>query len=128
MKNVTINLPTMYGDHHVLEVRRLLLETPGVEDVYASSSFQVAEITFDPEKVSEEDLRAKLDAAGYIGEMPFDQESGEAAYLHNGATYYRHTEVFQNTRKTISFRQSVKNTGRPLWPCPGMGVIKVGEE
>ena len=37
----------MYGDHHVVEVRRLLLEMPGVTDVYASSSFQVVEVAFD---------------------------------------------------------------------------------
>ena len=41
MKTLSLELPAMYGDHHVIEVRRILLEIDGVKDVYASSSFQV---------------------------------------------------------------------------------------
>ena len=42
MNKVTIDLPSMYGDHHVQEVRRLLFDLDGVEEVYASSAFQLA--------------------------------------------------------------------------------------
>ena len=30
MQKVTYETPALYGDHHVLEVRRILLELPGV--------------------------------------------------------------------------------------------------
>ena len=52
MEKITVDLPTMYGDHHVTDVRRILLALPGVEDVYASSAFRLVEVTFDPTKTS----------------------------------------------------------------------------
>jgi len=30
MEVLSLELPAMYGDHHVVEVRRLLFELPGV--------------------------------------------------------------------------------------------------
>jgi copper chaperone CopZ len=66
-KNVTFDTPALYGDHHVMEVRRILLEVPGVEDVYASSGFRIVEVTFDDEKISEAEISQKLGEAGYLG-------------------------------------------------------------
>jgi copper chaperone CopZ len=68
----------MYGDHHVVEVRRILLEIPGVEDVYASSSFRAVEVTYDPEKVNDLEIQLKLDEAGYLGEWTIIAELGVA--------------------------------------------------
>ena len=51
MENMLINIPAMYADHHVQEVRRLLLEIAGIEDVYASSCFQTVEVTFERPKL-----------------------------------------------------------------------------
>ena len=79
MEKTTVELPSMYGDHHVIEVRRILLET------------------------------------------------GEAAYKgSNGDSreFVRHTAVFEQTQEGVSFTQEVSYAGRPLWPCPGMGVVK----
>ena len=59
----------MYGDHHVIEVRRLLLELPGVQDVYASSAFQVVEVTYDPAQLDAGAITARLDEAGYLGDL-----------------------------------------------------------
>jgi len=42
MKTI-LELPAMYGDHHVTEVRHILLGLDGVKDVYASSGFRVVE-------------------------------------------------------------------------------------
>lgn len=56
MEKKSFELPAMYADHHVVEVRRLLLETSGIKDVYASSAFQVADVTFDPDVVSESEI------------------------------------------------------------------------
>ena len=125
MNTFSIELPALYGDHHVTEVRKLLLELPGVDDVYASSSFRVVEVSYDPTKVSAEVITKKLDEAGYLGELPIPAESGQAEYGRgNGQTYFRHTSVYENTRQTVSFAQSVSYSGRPLWPCPGMGPIR----
>jgi hypothetical protein len=116
METLTLELPAMFGDHHVIEVRRILLELSGIENVYASSSFQLVEVSYDPE------------AAGYYGEMPIPIESGAPSYQQEGSTYFRHTEVYENTRQVISFAQKVDAASRPLWPCPGVGAIKKMEE
>lgn len=129
MEKKSFELPAMYADHHVVEVRRLLLEMPGVEDVYASSAFQVADVKFDPDVVSESEITEKLAGAGYLGEFSVVAESGKPAVSSNGdETYFRHTEVFEHTKDTIGFTQEVSNVGRPLWPCPGLGVINRMEE
>ena len=125
MDTLTLDVQKMYGDHHVLEVRRILLELPGVEDVYASSSFHVVEVTYDPGKINSEQIKTVLEEAGYLGELPMPAETGEAAYGRgNGNSYFRHTMVYENTRQVVSFAQNVDYSGRPLWPCPGMGLIK----
>ena len=75
MEIAVFNVPSMYGDHHVLEVRRVLLEMPGVEAVDASSAFQTVEVAFDPAKSSADQIKAKLEKAGYLGELPVPVES-----------------------------------------------------
>lgn len=129
MEKKSYDLPAMYADHHVVEVRRILLEMPGVDDVYASSAFQVAEVTFDPDVVKEPVIAGKLEEAGYLGELTINAEAGTPATSKNGdGVYFRHTEVYEQTKETIGFTQNVSYAGRPLWPCPGIGVIKTMEE
>lgn len=130
MKQITLDLPAMYGDHHVVEVRRILFELPGVEDVYASSGFRAAEISYDPEKIKEEEIVAKLDAAGYIGLLPIPEEiPAESASTGNGRKgFFRHTATFETTNQVVSFGQTVNYEGRALWPCPGMLPITSMEE
>ncbi len=129
MEKKSFELPAMYADHHVMEVRRILLELPGVKDVYASSAFQVAEVTYDPEAVSETAIADKLQEAGYLGELAIIAEAGKPATSKNGdGVYFRHTEVYEQTKETIGFAQNVSYVGRPLWPCPGIGIINTMEE
>ena len=121
----TFQLPAMYGDHHVTEVRRILLDIPGVKEVYASSSFQVAEVNFDPEEVDEESIEAKLDEAGYLGEFTMPEEAELPANESAGQeVFFRHTAAYRQTKRVVSFEQKTPYTGRPLWPCPGMKPIK----
>ena len=128
MEKLTIDLPAMYGDHHVVEVRRILLELPGVEDVYASSSFRAAEISFDPAKIEPETITRKLDESGYLGELPIPEETNVPATEGNGKKpFFRHTEAYEETKKVVSFAQNVGFEGRALWPCPGMEPIKNSE-
>jgi len=125
VEKVTIEIPTMYGDHHVLEVRKILLSIPGVQDVYASSAFGFVEITYDPTKVNDLELKMKLDEAGYLGEWNLPVElSVPATEKTEHPKYFRHTAVFETTKEVVSFSQQISYSGRPLWPCPGMGVIK----
>ena len=74
MKTLSLELPTMYGDHHVINVRQILLEIDGVNEVYASSCFQVVEVEFDGRKTSEEDLTAALEKAGYTADIDLTTE------------------------------------------------------
>jgi len=128
VEKLTIDLPAMYGDHHVVEVRRILLELPGVEDVYASSSFRAAEISFDPAKIETETITSKLDESGYLGELPIPEETDVPATEGNGKKpFFRHTEAYEETKKVVSFAQNVGFEGRALWPCPGMEPIKNSE-
>ena len=98
MEKTTIELPSMYGDHHVIEVRRILLEMPGVKDVSASSGFQVVEVDYDPKKTGAADIKAKLEEAGYTHELSVAVETGEAAYQgSNGDSgkFFRHSAAFE---------------------------------
>ena len=128
METVTIDLPKMYGDHHVTDVRRILLAMPGVEDVYASSAFRVARARIDPAKISEADLRAKLEEAGYLGDQSIETEAwktGTPADVVDNP--FRHTAALENV-KGVAFGQKVEEAGRALWPCPGMGPLQKMDE
>lgn len=124
VKEISFDLPTMYGDHHVTEVRRLLLELPGVQEVYASSSFHVVEVQFDETKLESQTIEQTLSDAGYLGELLMPVEMGVLSERENGEKpFFRHTVAFENTGQTVSFGQKVPYAGRPLWPCPGFGPL-----
>ncbi len=128
METITIDVPRMYGDHHVAAVRQLLLAMPGVEDVYASSAFHVARVRIDPAKVSEGDLRTQLGEAGYLGELQIATEAWKSGTPKDTEDNpFRHTSASEQM-KGLAFGQVVEATGRPLWPCPGMGPVKAMEE
>lgn len=125
-KTVTFDTPVLFGDHHVLEIRRLLSEISGIQHVYASSAFRVVDVTFDPDITSEEAISKVLDEAGYLSEWSGPLETGVPATLESdrALTYFRHTEVFETSREVVSFAQRINYSGKPLWNCPGFGVIK----
>lgn len=129
MQTKTFEIPALYGDHHVVEVRRILLEIPGVKDVYASSAFQVVEIIYDPKLVNDLQLESKLQDAGYLGDWSTTRETNKPVGSEDGEkVVFRHTASYQNTRKVVSFSRKTEQQGRPLWPCPGMGVEKTMDE
>ena len=131
MEKLRIAVPAMYGDHHVVEVRRMLMELPGVEGVYASSAFQVVHVTYDPAKISPEQIESRLGENGYLNSLPVDMESGSPAVKNSGEAFFRHTAAYEQTRQVIGFTQTVSWAGRPLWYCPGIGVVnaeKMDEE
>ncbi|MBN1563964.1 MAG: heavy-metal-associated domain-containing protein [Anaerolineae bacterium] len=129
METLTLDLPSMYGDHHVVDVRRILLTMPGVADVYASSAFRVVEVSFDPAQVEAGAIEAALDEAGYMEPIALPLEPEVGPYQAGDTpTYFRHTAAYQQTGQTVSFAQRVTYTGRPLWPCPGMGPVQILKE
>jgi excisionase family DNA binding protein len=125
MEKTTFSVPAMYGDHHVVEVRRILLQISGVEDVMASSAFHTVAVSYNPDKVNSDDIKAKLNDAGYLGELTVPVETDIPAAEPNGRekTFFRHTASYEKVTKGVSFGQRVSYTGQPLWPCPGMGVV-----
>jgi len=129
MQKEVISVPAMYGDHHVLEVRRILLALPGIDDVNASSCFQVVEVSYDAAKINIDEITKKLAEVGYLEKLQTPVETGVAVTQEarrNGDTFFRHTTAYEQTKNVVGFAQKVNYTGRSLWPCPGMGVI--GEE
>ncbi len=130
MKKLVLDVPAMFGDHHVLEVRRILTGFPGVETVLASSAFRAVEIEFDPARTSEDDLRASLEEAGYLGDLLVPVEGGKPVLRGdgNGGAYFRHSSAYETAGPTITFGQEIPSSGRPLWPCPGMGPVRTVDE
>jgi copper chaperone CopZ len=127
METKSFEAPALYGDHHVSEVQRILKELPGVEEVYASSAFQAIEVTFDESKVTADKIAARLEEAGYVGEIPMLAEAGVAVEKKEDDGVFRHTAVYETVKQTVSFAQHVQYQGRPMWPCPGLGVVKMDE-
>lgn len=127
MRKFQTDLPTMYGDHHVVEVRRILAELPGVSDLYASSAFQYLQIEYDEAKTTEQDILDILEAAGYVGDLQIPQETNLPATELADKKSFRHTAAFEQTRQ-VSFHRETSHSGRPLWPCPGMGTTTKVEE
>jgi len=130
MKTKVMELPALFGDHHVTEVRRILLEMPGVNEVYASSGFGIVEIQYDENKVNDLELQVKLDDAGYTGDLLTKIESEKAESTgENTEIFLRHTAAYSQTKLVVGFGQNISNQqGRPLWPCPGMGLIRSEKE
>ena len=124
MASMSLELPSMYGDHHVIEVRRILLGMEGVSDVYASSGFQVVEVEYNSKKTPKKDLIAALEQAGYTSDFRIPEESSLPANENRDVAHFRHTEASEQTGNTVNFEQTVKVQRSPLWPCPGMGPVK----
>lgn len=130
METLSLKVPAMYGDHHVIEVRRLLFELPGVADVYASSSFQIVEVEFDEAELDPDKIEATLDQAGYLGELPIPEENEVPLTRGNVKKegFFRHTAAHAHTGHVVGFTQKIPFAGRPLWPCPGMGPLEIVPE
>lgn len=125
MQKSTFNTPALFGDHHVTEVRRLLFALPGVVDVYASSAFQIVQVEFDENKITHEVLLKTLEETGYLGDIPMTVEKSEAM---EAESVFRNTATYASVKKTVSFIQKTPYRGRPLWNCPGMGLVKNMDE
>lgn len=130
LEKYSMEVPALYGDHHVVEVRRILLALDGVAEVYASSAFRMVEVTYDPNQIAVAAIIGVLGDAGYLAEFSWPTETGKPTYNEKGvdSPFFRHTASYEQTKQSVSFNQVVPYLGRPLWTCPGLGVIKTMEE
>jgi copper chaperone CopZ len=128
MKSLVLEVPRMFGDHHVLEVRRILLALPGVDSVNASSAFRAVEVSFDEEKTPEGELTKALDDGGYLGELDVPLETGEVTAETEGERYFRHTEALETVADVISFGQVVAPPTGPMLRCPGMTALRMTDD
>ncbi len=107
MASFVVDVPGMYADHHVVVVRRILLQIPGVTAVYVSSAFGLVEIDFDAEGTAPDDLVRRLAEAGYLSDPPAPMESGEPA--RDGAAAGGQYRRFSTTRAAagtaVAFRR-----------------------
>jgi len=86
MERITFSTPSLFADHHVMAVRKKLLEVNGVEGVIASSMYRDVTIDFDPAKTSAEALQEAVEGAGYpIGVEP--DISGAVAAHEDGSSW-----------------------------------------
>jgi hypothetical protein len=121
MQKVSFPAPALFGDHHVLEVRRILQALPGVLEIYASSCFHLIEVSFDVDQIRPEEIAARLKEAGYLSDL-------QAADEENGINYHRQTVIVEQARAAVGFQQEVPVQRRDAWPCPGMGLLKARED
>ncbi len=125
MSKVVFDTPALYGDHHVIEVRRILSEIPGVQEIYASSCFHVVEVCYDPAVTNPDELSACLASAGYLEPLPVATESGTyLAPADGGGMPTRRTATYEQVKQSVTFSQAVSPAPRLGWPCPGMGILK----
>ena len=87
MRKIVVDVPEMYGDHHVLRVREALLNAAGVSEVTASSARRKVAVAFDEAVTTTEALRDAIAAAGYSFEVqappesPLRHEDGSSWYV-----------------------------------------------
>ncbi|NLG48779.1 MAG: heavy-metal-associated domain-containing protein [Chloroflexi bacterium] len=96
MNRVTIRLPQMYADHHVLNVRQAVTGLQGVQEIIASAARRQVMITYDESLLSADQIIAALTGAGY----PPDQQVQLAPIVErsqDGSAWYN---VLQRTTTT----------------------------
>lgn len=124
MEKAVFQTPGLYADHHVTAARERLLAQPGVQAVYVSSAFFVVEVTFDETLTTADLLACRLEELGYLHEIPAQTETWGAVQRGGPAVSFRHSATHETLKKSISFQQRVPYSRRPVWNCPGVGVIQ----
>jgi copper chaperone CopZ len=127
MESLNLELPALFADHHVIEVRRILAELPGVRDVYASSAFRMIEVEYDPDQTPADEIQRVLRDAGYFEAPATPVEFGAEQNGEGPRPFFRHSTAYAQAGQTVSFAQTVQFDGRPLWPCPGLGLVEKKE-
>lgn len=64
MDTVTLSIPRMWADHHVLEVRQVLADL-GVAECEISAALSAVRLSYDPTVIERDAILSALSAAGY---------------------------------------------------------------
>ncbi len=121
MQPLTLELPTMYGDHHVLEVRQILAGLPGVaaETLKVSAARQRVELEYDPAQSAPDAIAQALAARGYTREPdPLVRVAPRTGRLSGHALGPGAVEQFV---------EKVPTWGAPFGPCPGFEILNPGQ-
>lgn len=65
MQEIILDVPGLYADHHVLELKKVLVDVEGVEEVYLSSAWKKVLLRVDPAKTNQEAIEVALAQAGF---------------------------------------------------------------
>lgn len=115
MEKLSLNIPLMYGDHHVLAVKKLLEALDGVESIYATSAFKHVLVTFDPAKISQADLVKVLTDNGYAPGVEMAVPEWKPVQ-QEGARFVRASGLAQMTMFNVPAMPVGTDAPRP---CPG---------
>lgn len=75
VETIVLEIPRMYGDHHAMAVRQMLVQAPGIKDVWVSAAFQKVQIKFDPDVIQGSQIIMRLVDAGYPPAVERDNAS-----------------------------------------------------
>ncbi|MBM4424541.1 MAG: heavy-metal-associated domain-containing protein [Chloroflexi bacterium] len=119
MERLTLELPMMYGDHHVVEVRSILAALPGIAKVYASSARQKVEVEYDGGQLNAEAVKQALAARGYSSDsLDLPPVSPRTKTI---------TEYAVGPGGVEEFVERVPAWGGAFGPCPGFEVLHPGD-
>jgi len=128
MKKLTIEAPSMYGDHHVTEARRILLALAGIKEVYASSSFHTVEVEFDQKAIAQDAIMAALKPTGYLEPLPVPTEPDHVVAGQGNRDFIRHTTSIPQAGQAITFTQQMNAAGCAIAARPNMELLTKDEE
>jgi len=87
-ERVIYKVPSLYADHHVVAVRKVLADLEGMGEIEVSAAFQEVRLSYDPKKGSPSAIEARLKEAGYPPgqeiSLPFQSEKGDPAWKSLG--------------------------------------------
>ncbi len=116
MEKLVLTIPTLYGDHHTIAVRKILQGMEGISDLYVSSAWHQVSLRYDPKQLSREAIEAALAEHGYLTDEP-QMAFGESDPKHAA----RHTVAHEVTGQVIAFAEGPPPwQDRPRWPIPGL--------
>lgn len=116
-RETSYSLPTMYGDHHVVQVRQVVTALAGVTDIRASASRRTLTVKFDGGKLSDETIQVALSQAGFApGAQPVSALGADEALPIVAAA------------DQADVRESKYSPPPAFGVCPGLETRYVGAE
>jgi len=97
MEEITLQIPRMWADHHVLAVRQALVDV-GVEHIEASAARKLLRLAFDPAAVGREQILQALAEAGYAPAESIEFPQPAANKDRGSAWFTRTGRVTQTNR------------------------------